>query len=233
MIMTRPQVGAVVDKDGFLYAVGGGWHGTQRNSVERANLSADDGSVGTWEVVGMLTTNRALAGATIAGGRLYVVGGHTGSFGTGTTKTTERVLILTDGNLDPFIPWENLNAPRNRASVVVENATLYAIGGAGDGTTELIRLGLTNPDFADDLAGWQTSFGGLGARTVNVISEDSPHPYVVEIKSTGVGGSGGLSSADQTLNIDVSRATSVILGADVKAISASVIALFSLRTKRS
>ena len=95
MIMTRPQVGAVVDKDGFLYAVGGGWHSTQRNSVERANLSADDGSVGTWEVVGMLTTNRALAGATIAGGRLYVVGGHTGSFGTGTTKTTERVLLLT------------------------------------------------------------------------------------------------------------------------------------------
>ena len=93
--------------------------------------------------------------------------------------------------------WEKLNDPRNRASVVVENATLYAIGGAGDGTTELIRLGLTNPDFADDLTGWQTSFGGLGARTVNVISEDSPHPYVVEIKSTGAGGSGGVSTADK------------------------------------
>lgn len=81
-----------------------------------------------------------------------------------------------------------------------------------------------NGDFSQGLTGWTTDInaGCGGTRTASVITYDSPFSQVLEVKSVGAGGCGGALSIYQGLNIALSASSTFALGADVKAVSATV-----------
>ncbi len=81
---------------------------------------------------------------------------------------------------------------------------------------------IANGDFANGLTGWTTGVSSVH-RSVNLIASDPPHSNVIEVKSSGAGGLGGVSDAYQDLDVEVTSLDSVMLEADVKAVSATVV----------
>ncbi|MDP6455692.1 MAG: hypothetical protein QF898_20610, partial [SAR202 cluster bacterium] len=140
-VNNRHEAGLMILSHGgqsYLYALGGGRHGTIHDSIERAPIQAG-GVLGAWDVISVkLSVTRALPGIAVTGGYVYVIGGHTGTFGAGHTETVERALITGDG-LDPFEQWDNLSKPRNGAAVGVLDGIIYAVNAGGDDSAEYAR----------------------------------------------------------------------------------------------
>ena len=81
---------------------------------------------------------------------------------------------------------------------------------------------LVNGDFSQGLTGWTTSIvQGCGTRTASIVS-DAPYSHVLELNSIENGGCGGAATVYQDLDIQASAYTSLILSANVKAVSADV-----------
>jgi hypothetical protein len=82
---------------------------------------------------------------------------------------------------------------------------------------------ITNGDFTQGLTGWTSVNGGpCGTRTTDIMASDPPFSQALRLMSVNGPGCGGGSSAEQSLDIDVSGTTPLMLSADVKAVSSDV-----------
>ncbi len=144
-----------VTHDGYLYVAGGANGPGGKNllrSVERARL-LPDGGLGPWErLPGQLSLPRRCIKLSVAGGRLYALGGFSGTL----LDTVESAPFLPDGGLGTWTMAEDrLTLPRYVNAVQNSGEAVYLLGGH----RETEGTGLQAVEYArirgNSLAPWQ------------------------------------------------------------------------------
>jgi N-acetylneuraminic acid mutarotase len=110
---------AMVEANGYLYVIGG-----SVNSIQYARINAD-GSLGSWTTTTM-PTQLASPVAAVTGGRLYVLGGCSGS---ACQKTVYYTTVNVDGSLGPWTTTTPLPQNVSWSGAVVTNGRIYVAGG--------------------------------------------------------------------------------------------------------
>jgi hypothetical protein len=128
--LTTARAGAaVVENNGYLYALGGVDGRDFLRTVEYAPILAD-GNLGPWNLAAPLTEARGFFDAVAYGGYLYAAGGGNGPNGEHLLNSVERAPLRADGRLGA---WERLpvtlNLPRRCVKLAVIGDKLYALGG--------------------------------------------------------------------------------------------------------
>ncbi len=150
----RGFFGAVAH-DGFLYAVGGANGPGGKNllrSVERARL-LPDGGLGPWaRLPGQLNLPRRCSKLSVAGGRLYALGG----FGGALLDTVESAPFLPDGGLGAWTMAEGrLTMPRYVNAVQNSGKAVYLLGGHRETEGTGLQAVEYAPIQGSRLAAWQ------------------------------------------------------------------------------
>lgn len=127
--MSIPRIGFTgVAIDNYIYILGGQddqWN--QLSSIERAIINTD-GTLGAWQFVGSMTTERKPAIAVATNDYLYIFGGSDNN--PQNWDNIERAAINVDGSLGA---WQIMSAPmsirRPGLAVIAFNNYIYALGG--------------------------------------------------------------------------------------------------------
>ncbi|MCC6207008.1 MAG: hypothetical protein IT488_02480 [Gammaproteobacteria bacterium] len=130
--LTTARAGAaVLEVDGYVYALGGVDGRSFLKTVEYAPVRAD-GALGAWNLTAPLTEARGFFDAVAHDGYLYAVGGGNGLNGEHLLTSVERAQLRADGRLGS---WEtlpvSLNLPRRCVKLAIVGDALYALGGFG------------------------------------------------------------------------------------------------------
>jgi hypothetical protein len=115
---------------GHIYVFGGtGTGGVQLSSIEYAPINSD-GTLGTWTVLGNLTSTRSSHTSVVHRGYVYIIGGLVG----GTRQSlVEMASISNTGSISEWRSTTSLPAARNGHASVVAGSYLYVIGSDGTG----------------------------------------------------------------------------------------------------
>jgi hypothetical protein len=113
--------------EGTLYVLGGVVNGGSdvRSDVYHASIGAD-GVLGPWSATSPLPVPLANLGSAIAGGRLYVTGGWTG---TEASTATYSAPILPDKSLGEWSAYAHFAPGRHRHATAQGGGRLYVSGG--------------------------------------------------------------------------------------------------------
>jgi N-acetylneuraminic acid mutarotase len=125
---------AIVPYEGNLYLFGG-WDGeSYRNTVYEYNPEQD-----RWREMTPMSTARAFAGAAVAGGKIFVVGGFDGR--RGLTSVEVYIPEIEDSDADPWGEAVPLPASRYGMGVVGLGNMIHIVGGevgAGGSQSSLV-----------------------------------------------------------------------------------------------
>lgn len=142
-LQTARSQAACVVSGGYLYVLGGESGGAAIDSVERAAVNAD-GTLGSFAIVGHLTTPRAGCVAQRLGDGLYLIGG---SGAGGALASIERAPIATDGTLGTFATTTvTLATPRANAGEACVGDDVYVFGGSNGSALSSVEQAPVNAD---------------------------------------------------------------------------------------
>lgn len=152
--MTTPRwrPGAVVVGN-YIYVLGGSsTGGGPLDSVERAQVNPD-GSLGPWQAMTSMTTQRHEPAAVAAGGYIYVLGGSNSS---GFLNSVERAKVNHDGSLGSWQMASSMITARRGLAAVSVGGYVYALGGYDVHSSPLnsVERAAINPD--GSLGPWQS-----------------------------------------------------------------------------
>ncbi|MBI3182620.1 MAG: hypothetical protein HYZ28_10835 [Myxococcales bacterium] len=137
---------AAVIANGHLVVIGGVDGKDFLPSTEIAEIRSDS-SLGPWKPGPPMNEPRGFFDAVVHEGRIYVVGGGKGPHGHVLLRTVEHSRILPDGHLSPWeTAPEELNVPRRCCEVVLEEGTLYTLGGFGGDMLNTVEHAAIRPD---------------------------------------------------------------------------------------
>ncbi len=109
-----------------IYVIGG-WDGTDSSGGDRGTVQVLHTGTGLWETLVLpMPAARTAPAATIVGGTVYVVGGHTDSVHSDYQLATTEALSVSGGS------WSSraqMIVPRAQAGAVTLASRAYAIGG--------------------------------------------------------------------------------------------------------
>ncbi|MDA1280262.1 MAG: twin-arginine translocation signal domain-containing protein [Chloroflexi bacterium] len=143
MLNARPTTALAVIPDGadyYLYAIGGGRHGTLYNTVERARILAG-GALGVWSSAGSLSSSpRRGIGVTVNDdGYVYAMGGHPGAFGAGSPTNYVERAQLTGSGLGAWAAWDPMLNGRDAPAVSSKDGNIYTVNGRSPASMEYAR----------------------------------------------------------------------------------------------
>jgi hypothetical protein len=123
------QMLATVAVNGYIYALGG-FNGNSGvlDSVERVTINAD-GTLGPWQTLGPMTTNREVLAAAVAGGYIYALGGVQKLEPGSDLSSVERAALHADGSLGPWQTATSMTMPRVEHAAVTMGGYFYTLGG--------------------------------------------------------------------------------------------------------
>jgi len=119
---TRRNAFGIATLKGKIYVVGG-WAQTDSGEGPTATLEVYDPATNTWAVKAPMPTPRNVLAAAALGGKLYAMGGWTGS------EVTNRVEVY-DPRSDSWSVGTPMNNPSSALSAAVLNGKIYAMGGS-------------------------------------------------------------------------------------------------------
>ncbi|OGX16589.1 MAG: hypothetical protein A2166_01560, partial [Omnitrophica WOR_2 bacterium RBG_13_41_10] len=188
---------ASVVYNGYLYVLGGWDTSSLYSSVEYALINSD-GSVGpTWSYTTSLTTARRRFAAVAYNDYLYVIGGNTGVFesGSNSISTVQYVSINSNGSLGS--PWSYATSLPKAISFhdsVAYNGYLYVIGGIDEDENYLADVRYASIDATTHAVGnWSsTTYLPLGISNHSAVAADG-YLYVI----------GGKDSEDRNVYDDI------------------------------
>eukprot|EP01083_Nonionella_stella_P059752 156422_1 len=121
----RTVHGCVVDRNNFLYAIGG-CCGSMTNPPERINITNIARNVfGTWTFIDPLSELKNTLRTVLYGDYIYVIGGYKGSTFGYTSDAVERIDIRTG----VVTQHPSLPVPMEATCLTVANDKIYVIGG--------------------------------------------------------------------------------------------------------
>jgi len=144
LVTARDGLSAIFYK-GYLYAIGGynNVSAAQLATVEYASVNAD-GTLGSWAATTSFTTARSGAPVAVYSGRMYLLGGYTGSAILGDVQYAQ-IDARKDINMSAWTTTAALGAGKGSASTqiltrsghgsAVYNGYMYLVGGVNAGTT--------------------------------------------------------------------------------------------------
>jgi hypothetical protein len=178
--MTRIRIGAFAVVVGHQIYVLGGETGEMGQpcdrpescftaSIERAAIRGD-GSLGPWELVGRMGSERWGFAAVVVGTNLYVIGGNDGKKA---TASVERLTFDPSGNVARSQPMAALKVPRWAVGAVQSGDFLYAFGGH-DGENALRTIERARVQNDGSLGDWELVGSMLDRRhgAAAVVDED-------------------------------------------------------------
>lgn len=144
--------------DGYMYITGGIMGSTYYNDVQYAPINSD-GTLGAWRTTSVLTSARAHGGIAAHQGRVYLVGGTSGSDGSNTTDTTEFATLRPAGYTTPYTATTTFTTGRSFFASAVHNGNIYVSGGLSNDTqNQVTNTVLYAPLNANGTTGtWQTT----------------------------------------------------------------------------
>jgi hypothetical protein len=215
--------------NGYIYTAGGCTNigcSAVTDNVQFAQLSASDGSVGTWASTtdSTLPAGRAWGSLEVAGGTLYYVGGQDAA---GDEKADVYYGTPSSGNVSAWNTASNgLPADRTKHGSAVWNNRLYIVGGLDDSATATTTV-YVSPQLnsgGNISSAWSTSTAFNVARSGAAVTAYANNLYLFG----GISGTNYLSDAQFTqINSDGtvdswSYTTSMPTGlGDAKAVSAN------------
>jgi len=121
--LPNPLAGAAMVAAGDALYVLGGWDGERmRDEVWRTEPQSGDSGVLRWELATRLNTPIAFFGATVAGNRLYVIGGYDGQ----RALAEAAAFDLETGQWQRLPP---MSVPRSGLTAVYDGMAVFALGG--------------------------------------------------------------------------------------------------------
>lgn len=118
--------------NGYIYILGGdNGRDSRLSSVERAAFY-DDGSIGNWETVNTMNTERANFSAVIIKNFLYVLGGWNKRFeanNQSAISSVEWAIINPDGSLGDWNFAQSLEVPTEGLAAVSAGGMIFVFGG--------------------------------------------------------------------------------------------------------
>ena len=118
--------------NGYLYVLGGE---TQQNGywissdiIERASINPD-GSIGAWQIVGIMPVGRHSFAAEYVTGDLYVMGGNTVGNPTTFHNSVDKTQVRPDGSIGSWQSMPSMLVPRHLYGAIAVDSYLYVIGG--------------------------------------------------------------------------------------------------------
>lgn len=205
--------------NGYLYAIGGSTTDSSGNNVttiQYTAITSSSGNVGSWSSTTALPESRGSAGCTTFGGYLYVVGGYTGTGGTGTALNTVRYApINSNGTIGTWVT----TAPTLPSTVVrggvftyatSSGTYLYSVG--GDTLKTYYALLASN----GSIGSWNTAsydisnsghkyqaFAQVGKYLYIMGAWDTPGNQVVStVQYTSIGSGGDIASWSNTTSLN-------------------------------
>jgi len=130
--LSTPRQGlAVVEVNGFIYAMGGALGTHFLKSTEYTKIQAN-GSLSPWKPGPPMHEARGYFDAVFYEEYIYVVGGGNGVAGGNLLRSVERARVRPDGTLSA---WEKepheMVMPRRCSKIVLIDGSIYAVGGFG------------------------------------------------------------------------------------------------------
>lgn len=132
MNTTRINPSAVVVGN-YIYVLGGPLNSSFANSVERTQINPD-GTLGTWELMSPMISDRFDAATVVADDYIYALGGSTE---VGNTNSVERAQINPDGSLSLWGFVSSMLEVRFAHAAIQHDENLYALGGNGFAGSDL------------------------------------------------------------------------------------------------
>ncbi len=149
--LPSPLAGAAMVAAGDALYVLGGWDGeNMRDEVWRTQPQTDGGETLRWELATRLNTPVAFFGATLAGNRLYVIGGYDG----------QRALAEAAAFDLETREWQRLppmSVPRSGLTAVYDGMAVFALGG---GWTRAIETHERYDAYANQWSNFPSPFSG-------------------------------------------------------------------------
>lgn len=118
------DLAATVATNGYLYVLGGYDGSINRDTSYYAPINAD-GTVGTWNTTQVLPSARNGLTAVAVRGRMYIMGGTTGSY----LATTHYATITASGTLGTWTAATSFTDARTGQTSVTYGDYIYVIGG--------------------------------------------------------------------------------------------------------
>lgn len=211
--------GAGVAYNGYLYYICGSNASTHSSTVYRSTISAT-GTNGAWSTSSINTTanaGRDGVGVAVYGGRVYILGGNTGS---GDITEIQYASFNSGGTLSSWtIASHALPSVREKFTAGASNGYLYAANGTSSGSNFFSDINFAPIQTSGDVGTWATSTQTLtngrygngsafyngymyvlgGAITGNVISGST------EYLPIGNGGTGGVGTWSALTTVDNGR----------------------------
>jgi N-acetylneuraminic acid mutarotase len=170
---------ATVVANGHIYVIGGEVGGVPQSTIYYAKIN-NNGSIGAWKtgspIGGGSPVPRTRLQAFVAGGFLYVIGGHNG---TSMQDTVYFAGLGTDGAVGTWnTDADVLPAVRGWGSVVTANGYVYLMGGT-DNTTPSNVVYYAPLEGSAGLGSWSTTEALPSARIEAVSVAANGHIYAI------------------------------------------------------
>ena len=183
---------AAVAYGNYMYVMGGLNGATYKNDVQYQAFGSGGTLTGTWTTAAAglnVPTARAMFGATVYGGYLYIAGGiHTASDtacnGTASLYCSDVQYIQLDGTTNPFISsgWTSTNSfttARDGLGLVAANGMLYMLGGF-NGTTYFSDTQYATINSNGSISTWTTSGGGTLGNNAYAMGATAYNGFIYE-----------------------------------------------------
>lgn len=172
--------GMSVTANGYVYHIGGESGGSALTAVYYAKLNAD-GSTGTWSTnANTLPAGRKGAGAVVANGYVYIIGGSTGTGVANATNTVYSAKINADGSLGAWTSSANvLPAVRSYGGSIVANGYVYVLAGH-NGTTYQTAVYYSRVGANGTVGAWSTAANTIPAgRGYVSVAQANGYAYIL------------------------------------------------------
>ncbi len=147
---TARTFGQSVVSNGRIYVLGGATNSnatSANTSVQFATINGD-GTIGSWTSTTNLPSARALFGAVVSGGLIYITGGFNGAG----IADTYSIAINGDGTLGSWSAGSSFSTVRYGHSAALINGYLYTIGGYNTGyVTEVLYSAVSSATYSNVL----------------------------------------------------------------------------------
>jgi len=156
-------------------------------SIERAEIRGN-GSLGPWELVGKMGSERWGFAAIVVGANLYIIGGNDGKKA---VASVERLTLDPSGNVGRSEPLVELKVPRWALGAAHHGDYLYAFGGHdGENTLRTIERARVQDD--SSLGDWELVGPMIDRRQGATAIVDDDRVYIVGgYAGVGPGGTPG------------------------------------------